>query len=383
MAESHVQHLDASKVESDRKLMQQLLAPAGITLNGPNPYDLQVNDERLYHRVIQQGSLGLGESYMDGWFDVEAIDTFIEKMLLAHVDRYRAHDTRILIKALLARFLNMQSRNRAFEVGEKHYDIGNDLFEKMLDPTMSYSCGYWNEATTLADAQVAKLDLVCRKLQLKPGMRMLDIGCGWGGLSAHAAKNYGVEVVGVTISREQQAYAKQRYADLPIDFLLQDYREITGRYDRVASIGMFEHVGHKNYRNFMKVAHRSLKPGGLMVLHTIASHYTTTSCDPWINKYIFPNGLIPSIRQIDKAMHGLFVLEDLHNFGPDYDTTLTAWHENFVNSWDSLKDKYDERFYRMWRYYLKASCGVFRSRDEQLMQFVLSKNRSDVYRAPR
>jgi len=268
--------------------------------------------------------------------------------------------------------LNLQSPSRAHEVGKEHYDRGDDLFERMLDDRMVYSCGYWRRADTLDDAQEAKLDLTCRKLNLEPGMYVLDIGCGWGSFAQYAAKEYGVEVVGVTISEEQVSLARERCAGLPVEIRLQDYREVKERFDRVVSIGVFEHVGHKNHRTYMETVRRCLKEGGLSMLHTIGNAESTPVTDPWIEKYIFPNGLIPSSRQITQAAEDLFVIEDWHNFGPDYDQTLMAWADNFESSWDALSGRYSDRFYRMWRYYLYQCAGAFRARRNQLWQIVLS-----------
>ena len=243
----------------------------------------------------------------------------------------------------------------------------------MLDPRMTYTCGYWKDADNLADAQEAKLELICRKLQLMPGMRVLDIGCGWGSFMGYAAEHYGVSCVGVTISKEQAEWAQKRYAGLPLEFRLQDYRETNERFDRIVSIGMFEHVGRKNHRTYTEVAHRCLEDGGLFLLHTIGKNVRDTVPDPWIDKYIFPNGDLPSIGQIADAVDGLFVVEDLHNFGADYDRTLMAWHENFSSAWPNFSKNLGERFRRMWNYYLLSCAGAFRARDIQLWQWVLSK----------
>ncbi|MGY0219555.1 cyclopropane fatty acyl phospholipid synthase [Endozoicomonadaceae bacterium StTr2] len=366
-----------------RDLLQQLLMPAGVCFNGDKPWDLQVFDDRLYQRVIRHSTLGLGEAYMDGWFECEKLDCFFERVLRIHADQFIYNNRRLLLKLLLSRHMNMQTFARAWQVGKKHYDLGNDLFKQMLDSTMSYSCGYWKNAQTLEQAQINKLDLICRKLELKPGMKLLDIGCGWGGLSAYAAEHYQVSVVGVTISEQQCRYAQDRYQHLDVSFRLEDYRSLNETFDRVASVGMFEHVGHKNYRTFMEVASRCLKPGGLMLLHSISSNCSRYSCDPWISRYIFPNGMIPSVAQMTSAADGLLVAEDLHNFGTDYDKTLMAWHHNFVRNYGLLRDHYDERFYRMWTYYLLCCAGAFRARDLHLTQLVFSRDRHTPYIAVR
>ena len=353
--------------------IESLLAESGITLNGDKPYDPHIHNDDFYRRVLSHGSLGLGESYMDGWWDVEKLDEMVSQILRARRDK-KVRSPRLIINVVWAYLVNMQSKRRAFQVGEEHYDIGNDLYEKMLDKHMTYTCGYWRDAKNLDDAQEAKLDLVCRKLGLRGGERILDIGCGWGSFAIFAAEHYGVRVTGVTVSKEQVALATQRAGDLPVTFHLQDYRDIDDEpFDHVVSLGMFEHVGYKNYQTFMRLVDSVLKPGGLFLLHTIGSNRSVRTTDPWIHKYIFPNGMLPSIRQIGDAFENIFVMEDWHNFSADYDKTLMAWFKNFDEAWPILKNAYNERFYRMWKYYLLMCAGTFRARENQLWQLVLSK----------
>ncbi|MGW8160901.1 MAG: cyclopropane fatty acyl phospholipid synthase [Desulfobulbales bacterium] len=349
------------------------LADADITINGGNAWDIQIHDERLYNRVLLKWTLGLGEAYMDGWWDADALDQFIYKLLMAKIED-KNKDLPSRIDTCKARITNRQTKFRSRKVAQVHYDIGNDFYQHMLDTRMIYSCGFWKTAANLDEAQEAKLDIVCRKLELKPGMRVLDIGCGWGGMAKFATENYGVKVVGVTISEEQAGLAQERCAGLPIDIRLQDYRNINDSFDRILSLGMFEHVGYKNYHTFMAKVRSLLKGNGLFLLHTIANNLTTTHCDPWFNKYIFPNGMLPSIKQLGETMEGLFIMEDWHNFGPDYDKTLLAWFQNFDSHWQLYKRKYTPRFYRMWKYYLLSLAGAFRARRMQLWQIVMSKN---------
>jgi cyclopropane-fatty-acyl-phospholipid synthase len=358
-----------------RKRVLSLLDGAGIHPGGGAPADPVVHDERFFARVLSQGSLGLGESYMDGWWDVESLDGMIVKLLRARLDE-RVHGIASRFDDLRAWLLNLQTARRAGEVGRRHYDIGNDLFQKMLGRRMVYSCGYWREADDLDAAQEAKLDLVCRKLGLRPGMRVLDIGCGWGEALEFAARRYGISGVGVTISREQADHARRLCAGLPVEIRLQDYRELHERFDRVFSIGMFEHVGVRNYRVYFEVARRCLLDdpatgGGLFLLHCIGSNRSQRHTDPWIGRYIFPNSMLPSAAQIAESLEGQFVIEDWHGFGTDYDRTLQAWRSNIDASWDTLPG-YDERFRRMWHFYLAASMATFRTRRAQLWQLVLS-----------
>ena len=357
-----------------KETVSTLLESVDIQVNGTRPFDIQVHNKLFYSRVLSGKSLGLGESYMDGWWDCEELDQFCYQMLWGRIDKQiKIKNPAFLLHVLRAYFLNAQSKKRAYIVGKEHYDTGNDLFALMLDQRMIYSCGYWDGANNLDQAQVNKLDLVCRKLHLKAGMKVLEIGSGWGGFAKYAAENYGVSVHGVTVSKEQMEYAQESCKGLDTSFELKDYRDLYGTYDAIVSIGMFEHVGYKNYRDYMQVARRCLDDNGLFLLHTIGRNTPSRSTDPWTNKYIFPNGMIPSPAQISKSAQGLFVIEDWHNFGQDYDQTLMAWNENFQKNYDGLKDKYDERFKRMWEYYLLMCAGTFRSRRNKLWQLVLSK----------
>jgi cyclopropane-fatty-acyl-phospholipid synthase len=366
-----------------RDRIEELLALADVRIGGTRPWDLRVHDERLYGRVLAEGSLGLGESYMDGWWDCDALDQFFHRVLGAELDT-RVQPWRDVLRVLKARVVNLQKPSRAFQIGRRHYDIGNDLFSRMLDRRMIYSCGYWKEAATLDEAQEAKLDLVCRKLGLRPGMRVLDIGCGWGGTAQFAAERYGASVVGITVSVEQAAHGRRLCQGLDVEIRLQDYRTLEGTFDRVLSIGMFEHVGYKNYAVFMRAVRRHLADDGLFLLHTIGGNRSVKRTDPWTDRYIFPNSMLPSARQISAAVEGTFVLEDWHGFGPDYDRTLMQWHQNVERHWPELEARYGERFHRMWTYFLLSSAGGFRARKTQLWQLALSPHGvAGGYCAPR
>ncbi|PWC22304.1 cyclopropane fatty acyl phospholipid synthase [Brenneria roseae subsp. roseae] len=365
------------------RIADDMLTQSGMTINGAEPWDIHVNHSSFFKRVLQQGSIGLGESYMDGWWDCDRLDMFFHRILRAHLDEKMPSRVNDILRIAIARLTNLQSRKRAWIVGKEHYDLGNDLFCHLLDPYMQYSCGYWKRADNLCDAQRDKLDMICNKLQLQPGMTLLDIGCGWGGLAAYAAQHYGVTVHGVTISAEQQAFAEKHYGNLDIHILLQDYRDLHQQYDRIVSVGMFEHVGPKNYATYFEVANRCLKPDGIFLLHTIGANQTAHNVDPWINKYIFPNGCLPSVKQIASASEKYFVMEDWHNFGSDYDKTLMAWHQNFLAGWPQLKENYSERFKRMFVYYLNACAGAFRARDIQLWQVVFTRGLEHGLQVPR
>ena len=357
-----------------KSTVENILESVDIQVNGPRPWDIQIHNDGFYARVLSGGALGLGESYMDGWWDCEAIDQFMTRILRGRIDKQvKGTNPSFLLMLLRARFTNAQSKKRAYIVGEEHYDTGNDLFSLMLDERMNYSCGFWKDAENLNQAQQEKLDLICRKMQLEPGMSVLEIGCGWGAFAKYAAENYGVSVHGVTISKEQKILAEEICQGLNVTFELQDYRELNTEYDRIVSIGMFEHVGYKNYREYMEVATRCLKDGGLFLLHTIGRNTSDTTTDAWTNKYIFPNGMTPSAQQVSASAEGLLQLEDWHSFGQYYDNTLIAWHDNFQKHWGELKGSYDDRFKRMWQYYLLTAAASFRARRSQLWQLVLSK----------
>ncbi len=354
-----------------RRKIEELLENTKIRIDGENPWDIRVKDERFFRWILAEGSLALGESYMEGMWECERIDEMIHRLLTADLDRI-IKPRSLLLDVLQAKLKNLQSPARSFTVGEAHYDLGNELYRRMLDRYMIYSCGYWKKAADLDAAQEAKLDLICRKLGLKPGMTVLDIGCGWGGTARFMAERYGCRVTGVTVSKRQVEYAREFCKGLPVEIRLQDYRKLSGSFDRIVSVGMFEHVGARNYRTYMQTAARLLIPDGLFLLHTIGSGESSSTGEPWLSRYIFPNSMLPSPRQVAEAAEGLFVLEDWHNFGPDYDTTLMHWYENFRGAWPELKQSYDERFRRMWTYFLLSCAGSFRARRNQLWQIVLS-----------
>jgi cyclopropane-fatty-acyl-phospholipid synthase len=368
------------------EILTTLLGKADVAINGDRDWDIRVSDPEVYKRVFSSWSLGLGESYMDDQWDCEQLDELFTRLLRTDIDSAAVGVAkfRLAFEHLRHRFFNLQSRDRAFQVGERHYDAGNDVFEAMLDSRMIYSCGYWENATDLEQAQFDKLDMICRKLELRAGETLLDIGCGWGGLARFAAERYGVHVTGVTISKEQLTLAQERCKGLPIRLILQDYRDLQGRFDKIVSVGMFEHVGPKNYQTYFDTVRRLLAPEGLFLLHSIGLASSSQGTDPWIDKYIFPNGKLPSAREIADAVEGRFVIEDWHNFGQDYDRTLMAWWDRFNQAWPRLQSRYNRRFYLMWKYYLLCCAGFFRSRQGQLWQLVLTHaDRAETYRSVR
>jgi cyclopropane-fatty-acyl-phospholipid synthase len=364
---------------SSKNIVTAFLQKADIEINGKRAWDIQIHNPKFYARVLRDGTVGLGEAYMEKWWDCEKLDLFFEKLLRANTTELP--NWQLFLTKFKARLFNVQSLKNAKKSIEVHYDLGNDLYMSFLDPYNQYTCGYFENTDDLIEAQEKKLDLICRKLQLKKEDSVLDIGCGWGGFAKYAAEHYGCRVTGVSLSDEQIAYAKEFTKGLPVTILKQDYREMTGQFDKVVSVGMIEHVGYKNYRSFIgKVAHL-LKDDGLFLLHTIGRNNSVTMANPWINKYIFPGGMIPSLKQISGATERLLILEDLQNFGLYYVRTLLAWEESFRKNYASLPvEKYDEKFYRMWRYYLLSCAGGFKARHMHLWQFVFSKgNLKDMY----
>lgn len=355
-----------------RQLAQRLLGNVGVTIDGTEPWSLKVHDERLWDRVIAQRQLGFGEAYMDGWWDCEQMDEMLTRVIAGDVLREITPSFRVVAQVLRSNVVNLQTKGRAAANARHHYDIGNDLYERMLDPRMVYSCAYWQNASTLDEAQVSKLDLICRKLQLESGMTVLDIGCGWGGFLHFAAERYGIRGVGITPAPQQVSVAAERTKHLPIEIKQIDYRDVSGTFDRIVSVGMMEHVGPKNLRAFFDVCNERLAPGGMMLHHLIGGLVSKQRSDPFFDRYIFPGGVLPSMAQFARASEPDWVIEDLHNFGPDYDRTLMAWYSNVESRWSEIP-QYDERFRRMWRFYLLGSAAGFRSRSLQLWQFVMRR----------
>lgn len=373
-----------------QKKLASILATADIKINGNRPWDVQIFDDEVFKRAVKEGPFGWGETYIQGKWQTKELDRFFYKLLQADEAKRTDSATAILRYGLQERIFNLQGVSRVFNIGEKHYDLGNELFQAMLDKSMTYTSGYWKEAENLKEAQEAKLDLVCKKLGLKKGMRVLDIGCGWGNFAKYAAEKYGVEVVGITVSKKQIELGQKMCRGLPVELRYQDYRDVNEKFDHLVSLGMIEHVRRKHYQKYMKVAHQNLKDNGLFLIQTISCDLISRTSKRYldqlfmyIEKYIFPPGHLPTIEEIGKSIKGLFVMEDLHEFGCDYDKTLMAWHHNFLNNWHKLKSLYDENFYRMWNFFLQACAAGFRTRNLQLYQIVLSKNRKKNYMAVR
>ncbi|MFL6622611.1 MAG: cyclopropane fatty acyl phospholipid synthase [Sulfurifustis sp.] len=360
--------------ERVRRSLEKLLATVDVRIDGDRPFDVRVTNDAFFERALAGGFTGIRNAYVDGLWEAERLDELTYRVMSRGVTLPYADRLSLAWAAAIARLQNLQNKTRSLEI-RRHYDLGDDLFRAMLDKRMVYSCAYWQDAANLDEAQEAKLDLVCRKLNLRRGMRVLDIGCGWGSFIKFAAERYGVTAVGITLSLDQARLGAEMCRGLPVEIKVQDYRDLARgaeRYDAVVSIGMFEHVGYKNYPAFMRIARACLKPDGLFLLHTIGGNLSQVSFDRWMSENIFPNAMLPSIKQIASAAEGVFVMEDWHNFGVHYDKTLMAWYDNFNRTWPTLKDKYGERFYRVWKCYLLTCAGSFRARENQLWQIVFS-----------
>lgn len=354
-----------------QRRLEHLLNTAHIAIDGRNPWDIRVLDSRMFRKTVLEGNLGFGESYMEGWWECDDLEELFFRILSCGIDQQLITLARAM-EYFQGTFINLQKPARAFTIGKRHYDAGNDLFRAMLDPYMIYSCAFWHGTGDLAVAQKNKLRLVFDKLALKPGMKLLDIGCGWGGTARFAAEHYGARVIGITVSEEQANYAREFCKGFNVDIQLVDYREIEDTFDRIVSIGMLEHVGHKNYRTYFDIARRCLMPDGRFLVQSIGCNKPVTGNDPWIEKYIFPNSMLPSASQLSRAFEQRFILEDWHSFGYDYALTLKAWEHNITRNWPDLEQRYDRMFYRMWRYYLLSCAGAFRARSIQLWQIVLT-----------
>lgn len=355
-----------------RKRFESALSHSGIVLDGPNPWDPQIHNQKMFWRIIARGTLGAGEAYVAGEWDCPRLDEMTGRLLNFRIDEKWDARSQISRHRMFSRVLNFQNKTRARHNVEAHYNLGNELYSAMLGPAMTYSCGYWKKAKTLQEAEDAKHDLICQKLGLQAGQKILDIGCGWGAFARYAAENYGVRVIGITLSAPQAEFAREHCKGLPVDIRIHDYRDLQETFDHVVSVGMFEHVGPANYRTYFESVRSHLAPGGLFLLHSIGGLRSVHSMDRWIARYIFPNAVLPSGTQIQQAIEGLFVLEDWHNFGADYDKTLMSWYANFVAAWPELRATYGDRFFRIWSYYLQVCAGSFRARRTQLWQLVLS-----------
>jgi cyclopropane-fatty-acyl-phospholipid synthase len=356
--------------------VRRALAAADIEIDGHRPWDIRVNDPAFYLRMMPNPAFQIGQTYMDGMWDCDAIDEMVFKLIASRVYAQHEKGGVFHLRNALARVRNMQSRARAGEVALAHYDLDLDLYRGMLDETLTYTCAYWDApGATLADAQRAKLRLICDKLELKPGQTLLDIGCGFGGLAAFAAEHYGVKTLGVTNSQQHCTVARTLYPHL--ELALMDYRELPAlgrRFDAVASVEMIEAVGPKNFTTYFDVVSQCLAPRGAFLLQSFISPASRFVCNEWFDRYIFPNGVVPSFPQLHAASAMTFgAPTDVHELGLHYPSTLLAWDRNLRATWPRLRSRNDERFRRMWHFYLTSLAGVFRAEDLRLCQVLYRK----------
>jgi len=363
------------------KLRKAAALPLRLTLWNGRQIDLDSNPAVTVRisapsavRYLLYPSLArLGEAYVEGYLQVEGPIREVVRIAAGLVHNVRTR----LPRWEKVRYSMRHSRRRDAKAIEYHYDVSNEFYQLWLDRNLAYSCAYFHGADdSLDSAQEQKFDHICRKLRLAPGERFLDIGCGWGGLVRFATERYGCRGVGITLSPDQARIARERCRGLPVEIRLQDYRDVPDTFDRVASVGMFEHVGQKNHRAYMRAVRRALKDDGLGLLHFFATQRPWPNFRDgelvWIKRNIFPGSVVPTLSQVSAAMQDSLILEDLHNFGADYDPTLMAWFENFDRAWPRLRERYGDRFYRMWKFYLLIAAGAFRSRKYQLWQLVVS-----------
>ncbi len=322
---------------------------------------------------LKEPGLSFGEAYMDGIIEIEGRIEDVISAAYANKDK--------LWNEALSKFPRLNSLRKSKENIEHHYDLGNDFYRLWLDEAMSYSCAYFHqEDDSLEKAQLQKIDHVLKKLQLRPGEKLLDIGSGWGWLIIRAAQAYGVQAKGITLSEEQYGKTRERIAEMgledQVEVQLVDYRELAGRvgqFDKISSVGMFEHVGKEQYPQFMSTVEKLLKEKGLALLHTI-THQKEEPVDPWIERYIFPGGYIPSLREIVALLPEYdFHLLDIENLRMHYAKTLDSWSERFERNVETVRNMFDERFVRMWRLYLQSSAASFRLGNISIHQLLFSK----------
>lgn len=343
---------------------------------GAPVFEVHVKEDIPLKALLESTSLALGEAYMDGRVDVQgdlyhALDYFLGQM-----DKFSVDESKL--KKLL--HPSRSKKNQQIEVSS-HYDIGNNFYKLWLDETMNYSCAYFKtDHDTLYEAQVNKTDYILKKLALKEGMSLLDVGCGWGFLLIHAAKEYGVRGTGITLSKEQYDGFTKRIEEEGLQELLSvklmDYRDIPAsgmKFDRVVSVGMLEHVGRENYSTFMSCVEKVLVPGGVFLLHYISSQKEHAG-DPWIKKYIFPGGMIPSLREIvSLAGDYNYHILDVENLRNHYNKTLLCWEKNFNEHKDEIRSMFDEKFVRMWELYLCSCAATFHNGVIDLHQVLMTK----------
>lgn len=373
-----------------RHIVTDLFARAGVQLDGSRPWDIQVRNPRFYRRALR-GSLGLGDSYMDGDWDVRELDALFVRLIRANLASSLLARAGRAWLGIRARLGNLQTRVRSLDVARSHYNLDHRLYELFLGPWNQYTCCFFDRTRELEQAEVRKLEMICSKLELTRGDRVLDIGCGWGGFARYASSTRGCHVTGISLSREQVDYARRFTAGLPVDIVEADYRDLpalrpAGSFDKILVCGMIEHVGYRNYRGLMEIVHGLLTRSGLFLLHTIGNGINTRIADPWIVKHIFRNSMLPSMEQLAGALRGLFTVQDWENYGRYYVDTLAAWQRRFEENWERIAlidttPRFDERFRRMFNYYFLSCKAAFDVESIFLWHLVMSRRgeRAGVY----
>lgn len=364
-----------SQHDSQYLMGKAFLEQADIQVEGSRPWDIKICHPGFFKCIMQQGLLGLGESYMDGWWECERLDIFVYKFLSGQLDEALPTHLHDILKFFSAKLLSIRSDENNSKRGHNDYEIGDDIFAIMLDSYMQYSCGCWRQATCLNEAQTAKLDMMCEKLQLTPGMRVLDIGCGWGGTAEYMARHYDVYVEGITDSTEQQKIAQARCEGLNVTIMLGDFRDpLDDQFDRIIALGTLQNIGLKSYKTFFEWVASCLRPDGFFLLQSIGSGQLVNHIGPWINKYIFPGGCLPSGEQIIHSTQPYLHIEDWINLGEDYDKTFMAWEKRINTAWPELRHHYSPKFKRMLDYYLCSCAGFLRARKLNMWEVVFSRN---------
>ncbi|APX10775.1 SAM-dependent methyltransferase [Tateyamaria omphalii] len=369
-----------------------LTYPDGITRDyGPDTgasAHLAISDRATLRGLIVNPDLGLGEGYMNGTITPRNC-TLDDALTVIVRNRFKGHIPPWIVAANRARFhmrrfIQKNAPSASRQNVAHHYDISDDLYRLFLDADMQYSCAYFrDDAMTLEDAQVAKKAHIARKLRLEPGMRVLDIGCGWGGMALTLARDYGCQVTGITLSENQLATARKRAEDAglseQIEFRLQDYRHIAGTFDRIVSVGMLEHVGVPNFNTYFGRLAELLDPDGVALIHTIGRSAPPMAHSSWINKYIFPGGYVPSLSELAPAMErsGLWQT-DIEVWRLHYAKTIRHWRDRFEAHVDEISQTYDDRFVRMFRYYLTVCIIAFEQQMQGVYHLQLAHRRDAV-----
>ena len=380
-----------AEADFDRRLIRRIMNHVGnprisvLLWNGeefpitdaPPVACMEFRERRAIFELLRSPSVGFGECYSRGLIQIHGdILAFANEVTAAITNKRDRGYYRPKIRSLL-HAMRVNSLDRSRQNVQHHYDLGNDFYKLWLDERMVYTCAYYDTpAATLAEAQVAKLDHVSRKLRLQPGQKVIEAGCGWGALAVHMAEHYGVDVIAYNNSKEQVAFARQRAAaklpDGRVTFVEDDYRQIDQRCDAFVSVGMLEHVGLANFRTLGAVVKRSLKPDGLALIHSIGRSFPDRT-DPWIVKHIFPGGHVPSLSEMMAVFEPhKFSIIDVENLRPHYARTCATWLENFEAVADRVEEMYDEEFVRMWRLYLAGSSAGFQSGTLQLYQVLFT-----------